>query len=261
MKVKFTKNDFTENGGKLFLNYLDILNQWESDSVGKTLNILAEKIAKKLLIDHGFNDSDWSQQKHTLQSAGRQIRKLFISKKSAKNNFNIDIEFDTDTGDIKIIEKNSNQESEQKPVDEKTESEPIEEGNFDGIEDSEKTGNASNDTISYLSLPASPEMPSGLCEHVMDKIDEVIQKLESSVTENVETNPPLAIKSEALFESTNDPDASEADQPPKKKRKSSESQEVNEIAEESKTQPLDLRTGEHSEAKMPNCSVVISKLE
>ena len=104
-------------------------------------------------------------------------------------------------------------------------------------------------------------MPSGLCEHVMDKIDEVIQKLESSVTENVETNPPLAIKSEALFESTNDPDAYEADQPPKKKPKSSESQEVNEIAEESKTQPLDLRTGEHSEAKMPNCSVVIPKLE
>ena len=67
MKIKITKNDFTENGGKLFLNYLDILNQWESDSVGKTLNILAEKIAKKLLIDHGFNDSDWSQQKHTLQ--------------------------------------------------------------------------------------------------------------------------------------------------------------------------------------------------
>ena len=258
MKIKFTKNDFTENGGKLFLNYLDILNQWESESVGKTLNILAEKIAKKLLIDHGFNDSDWSQQKHTLQSAGRQIRKLFISKKSAKNNFNIDIEFDTDTGDIKIIENKLNQDSEQKPMEEQKESEPIKEGNLDGIEDSDKTGNASNDTISYLSLPASPELPSGLCEHVMDKIDEVIQKLESSVTENVETSPPLAIKSEALFEST---DANEADQPPKKKRKSSESQEVDEIAEDSKTQPLDLRTGEHSEAKMPNCSVVIPKLE
>ena len=39
MKIKITKNDFTENGGKLFVNYLDILNQWESDSVGKTLNI------------------------------------------------------------------------------------------------------------------------------------------------------------------------------------------------------------------------------
>ena len=70
MKIKFTKNDFTENGGKLFLTYLDILNQWESDSVGKTLKFnpsrriiriiytLAEKIAKKLLIDHGFNDSE-----------------------------------------------------------------------------------------------------------------------------------------------------------------------------------------------------------
>ena len=56
------------------------------------------------MIDHGFNDSEWSQQKHTLQSAGKQIRKLFISKQSAKKNFEIDIEFDTDTGDIKIIE-------------------------------------------------------------------------------------------------------------------------------------------------------------
>ena len=95
---------------------MDILNQWESDSVGKTwkfnpsrriiriIYTLAEKIAKKLLIDHGFNDSEWSQQKHTLQSAGKQIRKLFISKQSAKKNFEIDIEFDTDTGDIKIIE-------------------------------------------------------------------------------------------------------------------------------------------------------------
>ena len=43
MKIKFTKNDFTENGGKLFLNYLDILNQWESDSVGKTLNTIKGK--------------------------------------------------------------------------------------------------------------------------------------------------------------------------------------------------------------------------
>jgi len=130
---------------------------------------------------------------------------------------------------------------------------------LDGVEDSDKAGNASNDTISYLSLPASPEMPSGLCEHVMDKIDEVIQKLESSINKNAETSPSLAIKSEVLFESTNDPDANE--QPPKKKRKSSESEAVNETPEESKTQPLDLRTGEHSEAKMPNCSVVIPKLE
>ena len=58
MKIKFTKNDLTENGGKLFLNYLNILTQWESDRVGKTLNTLAERIAKKLLIDHGFNDNE-----------------------------------------------------------------------------------------------------------------------------------------------------------------------------------------------------------
>ena len=146
MKIKFTKNDFTENGGKLFLTYLDILNQWESDSVGKTLKFnpsrriiriiytLAEKIAKKLLIDHGFNDSEWSQQKHTLQSAGKQIRKLFISKQSAKKNFEIDIEFDTDTGDIKIIEKISNKEFEQKPVDEQKESEPIKESDLEGVD-------------------------------------------------------------------------------------------------------------------------------
>ena len=44
------------------------------------------------MIDHGFNDSEWSQQKYTLQSAGKQIRKLFISKQSGKKNFEIDIE-------------------------------------------------------------------------------------------------------------------------------------------------------------------------
>ena len=44
MKIKFTKNDFTDNGGKLFLNYLDILNQWESDSVGKWLTTMTEKL-------------------------------------------------------------------------------------------------------------------------------------------------------------------------------------------------------------------------
>ena len=265
MKIKITKNDFAENGGKLFLSYLDILNQWESEGVGKTLPTLTEKIAKKLLIDHGFNDSGWSQQKHTLQSAGRQIRKLFISKKSAKKNFDIDIEFDTVTGDIKIIDKTSNPESEQEPVDEPKESGPPKEGNSDNVEDFDKAGNASNDTISYLSLPASPEMPSGLCEHVMDKIDEVIQKLESSVTENVETSPSLAIKSEAVFESTNldhGQDDNEVGQPPNKKRKSSKSEKFNEKEEVSKTQPLDLRTGgEQCEAKMTNCSVVIPKLE
>ena len=86
------------------------------------------------MIDHGFNDSEWSQQKYTLQSAGKQIRKLFISKQSGKKNFEIDIEFDTDTGDIKIIEKTSNKVSEQKPVDEQKESEPIKESDFDGVE-------------------------------------------------------------------------------------------------------------------------------
>ena len=134
---------------------MDILLQWESHSVGKTLN---EKIAKKLLIDHGFNDSDYSQQKHTLQSAGQQIRKLFISKRSAKKNFNIDIEFDTGTGDIKIIEKISNQDIEQKSMNEQKESELIKEGDLDGIENSDKAVNVSTETISYLSLPASPEM-------------------------------------------------------------------------------------------------------
>ena len=141
---------------------MDILNQWESDSVGKTwkfnpsrriiriIYTLAEKIAKKLLIDHGFNDSEWSQQKHTLQSAGKQIRKLFISKQSGKKNFEIDIEFDTDTGDIKIIEKISNKEFEQKPVDEQKESEPIKESDLEGVEDSDKAGNAPNNTISIL---------------------------------------------------------------------------------------------------------------
>ena len=79
------------------------------------------------MIDHGFNNSEWSQQKYTLQSAGKQIRKLLISKQSGKKNFEIDIEFDTDTGDIKIIEKISNKEFEQKPVDEQKESEPIKE--------------------------------------------------------------------------------------------------------------------------------------
>ena len=36
-------------------------------------------------------------------------------------------------------------------------SEPIKEGDLDGIENSDKAVNASTDTISYLSLPASPK--------------------------------------------------------------------------------------------------------
>ena len=238
MKLKITKSDFLENGGKLFLSYLDILNKWESEGVGKTLNLLAEKIAKKYLIDHGFNDSNWSQQRHTLQSAGRQIRKLFVSKQSAKKNFEIDIEFDTDTGDIQIVEK-----PEEPPADQQADSVPIEEEiSEDKIEDSDRVGDASNDTISYLSLPASPEMPSGLHEHVMDKIDEVIQKLEASTAENSTTTPSLAIKSEAVSVPTNEPESVESDQPPTKKIKSSENDEFNDITELPKTQPLDLRT-------------------
>ena len=104
------------------------------------------------MIDHGFNDSEWSQEKYTLQSAGKQIRKLFISKQSGKKNFEIDIEFDTDTGDIKIIEKISNKEFEQKPVDEQKESEPIKESDLEGVDDSDKAGNASNNTISILQI-------------------------------------------------------------------------------------------------------------
>ena len=238
MKLKITKSDFLENGGKLFLSYLDILNKWESEGVGKTLNLLAEKIAKKYLIDHGFNDSNWSQQRHTLQSAGRQIRKLFVSKQSAKKNFEIDIEFDTDTGDIQIVEK-----LEEPPADQQACSEPIEEEiSEDKIEDSDRVGDASNDTISYLSLPASPEMPSGLHEHVMDKIDEVIQKLEASTAENSTTTPSLAIKSEAVSVPINEPESVESDRPPTKKIKSSENDEFNDITELPKTQPLDLRT-------------------
>ena len=263
MKVKITKSDFLENGGKLFLSYLDILNKWESEGVGKTLNLLAEKIAKKYLIDHGFNDSNWSQQRHTLQSAGRQIRKLFVSKQSAKKNFEIDIEFDTDTGDIQIVEKTSTSETEEPPADQQTDSVPIEEViSEDKIEDSDRVGDASNDTISYLSLPASPEMPSGLHEHVMDQIDEVIQKLEGSTAENSETTPSLAIKSEALFESTNDRESVESDQPPTKKIKSSENDEFNDTTELPKTQPLDLRTGDcHQEQPIRDCSVVLPKLD
>ena len=54
MKIKFTKNDFTENGGKLFLNYLDILNQWESDSVGKTLKF---NPSRRIQCESGFKES------------------------------------------------------------------------------------------------------------------------------------------------------------------------------------------------------------
>ena len=111
MKIKITKRDFVEYGGKLFLDYLDILTQWESKSVEKTLNLLAEKIAKQFLIDQGFNENNWSEEKHTLHTAGRQIREMFISKASAIKNFEIDIEFDTDTGEIKIVEPIPNTES------------------------------------------------------------------------------------------------------------------------------------------------------
>ena len=111
MRIKITKRDFVEYGGKLFVDYLDILARWESKSVEKTLNLLAEKIAKQFLIDHGFNKNNWPQEKHTLETAGRQIRDMFILKTSTTKNFDIDIEFDTDTGEIKISEQTPNTES------------------------------------------------------------------------------------------------------------------------------------------------------
>ena len=243
MKVKITRKDFAENGGKLFLSYLDILNRWYSEQIGKTLNIFTEKIAKQLLIDHGFNDGNWSQEKHTLQSAGHQIRKLFITKKSALENFDIDIEFDTDTGEIQIVEKKPEPETENRPADHENEPVPLEESNLeDKKEDLEMVETRSEtDTIACLSLPASPAMPSGLHEHVMDEIDDVIQKLANPVAdENSEAQPSKAIKSEPM----NGPNSIESEQPPKKKIKTSENGEDNETSETPKTQPLDLRTGE-----------------
>ena len=257
MKVKISRKDFVENGGKLFLSYMNILNRWYSEQIGKTLNMFTEKIAKQLLIDHGFNDGNWSQEKHTLQSAGHQIRKLFITKKSALENFDIEIEFDTDTGDIKIVERTPEPETENRPADQENESEPLEASNLeDKNEDPELAETRSNDTISYLSLPASPAMPSGLHEHVMDEIDDVIQKLATPVTdENPGARPSMAIKSEPSSEPTNDPNSPESEQPPKKKIKTSENDEDDETP---KTQPLDLRTGE---CQQENSQAVLTRHE
>ena len=105
------------------MDYLDILNQWESKGVEKTMNLLAEKIAIQFLIDQGFNKNDSSQEKHTLKTAGRQIRELIISKTSAMKNFDIDIESDTVTGEIKIAEQTLNTESEDQQTD--SQKEPV----------------------------------------------------------------------------------------------------------------------------------------
>ena len=150
MKIKITKSDFSENGGKLFLSYLENISSWESKNKnpsllsknGRTspkmkpgkvsgvfnasviklfnskidamrnLKLLTEQIAAKILSDSGITLNGRS-----LEAAKKKIQKTFISTDSAKQNFDVEIEFDSETGHCTLEHKglSSKNAGEEKP--------------------------------------------------------------------------------------------------------------------------------------------------
>ena len=140
MKITFTKTDFAENGGKLFLSYLENIFKWESNTKNKSLfmtggtpismklkgtpknkdkdkmekiksfnakidtirnlKLLTEQIVGKILSDSGV-----TLEGNSLQAAKKKIQSKFISKDSVEDNFEVDIEFDCDTGRCNFIPK------------------------------------------------------------------------------------------------------------------------------------------------------------
>ena len=148
MKIKITKTDFSENGGKLFLSYLENISSWESNKenrpllskkgrispkmkpkVGqkhtktiqlfnskidamRNLKLLTEQIVAKILSDSGI-----SLNSRSLEAAKKKIQKTFISADSVKQNFDVEIEFDSETGHCTLEHKslNSKHAAEEKP--------------------------------------------------------------------------------------------------------------------------------------------------
>ena len=146
MKIKITKTDFSENGGKLFLSYLENISNWESNNEnpsllskqGRTspkmkpgrkndkviklfnskidamrnLKLLAEQIVAKILSDSGIILNG-----RPLEAAKKKIQKTFISTDSAKRNFDVEIEFDSETGHCTLEHKDlsSKNAGEEKP--------------------------------------------------------------------------------------------------------------------------------------------------
>ena len=146
MKIKITKTDFSENGGKLFLSYLENISSWESNKENRSLlskkgltspkmipnkkntkiiklfnskidamrnlKLLTEQIVAKILSDSGI-----SLNSRSLEAAKKKIQKTFISADSVKQNFDVEIEFDSETGHCTLENKglNSKHAAEEKP--------------------------------------------------------------------------------------------------------------------------------------------------
>ena len=148
MKIKITKTDFSENGGKLFLSYLENISSWESNKENRSLlsikgrtspkmkpkvgqkhtktiqlfnskidamrnlKLLTEQIVAKILSDSGI-----SLNSRSLEAAKKKIQKTFISADSVKQNFDVEIEFDSETGHCTLEHKglNSKHAAEEKP--------------------------------------------------------------------------------------------------------------------------------------------------
>ena len=135
MKIKITKTDFFENGGKLYLSYLENISSWESNNEGpslfrkngtpspkmklkksgqrnaktiklfnskydtmRNLKLLTDQIVAKILSDSGI-----SLDGKSLEAAKKKIQKQFISIDSVKQNFDVEIEFDSETGHCTLL--------------------------------------------------------------------------------------------------------------------------------------------------------------
>ena len=148
MKIKITKTDFFENGGKLYLSYLENISSWESNNEGpslfrkngtpspkmklkksgkrnaksiklfnskfdtmRNLKLLTDQIVAKILSDSGI-----SLDAKSMEVARKKIQKQFISIDSVKQNFDVEIELDSETGDCTLfLEKGSENSAEEKP--------------------------------------------------------------------------------------------------------------------------------------------------
>ena len=75
MKIKITKTDFSENGGKLFLSYLENISSWESNKENRSLLSVKGRTSPKMKPKVG--------QKHT------KTIQLFNSKIDAMRNLKL----------------------------------------------------------------------------------------------------------------------------------------------------------------------------
>ena len=261
MKITFTKTDFAENGGKLFLSYLDNIFKWESNTENKSLfsnfgtpittkikkglspnnkdkvkmekiksfntkidsirnlKLLAEQIVGKILSDSGV-----TLERKSLEAAKKKIQKKLISKDSARRNFDVEIEFDSETGRCNFIPEKV---PELKPkldqsmeFDVESKQEVKTKSEFEAAD--EKSDDSQDDDSDKTNVEMEPEkiketknaVVYGNPEDVpmiIKKVPEVKPKLELDQSMEVDVEPKQEIAAESDAADGNNSDDSQAD--------------------------------------------------